>query len=261
MTRQEKFFEQFKFDSSKVGFVGVEREQFVIDPQTATIIPRADMYLKYTHDLEGSFDNRLLAFGYELSACQLESKIGPCRIFDLKGRLLDGEHFLRECDTILGMARINCELAPEDMPLDIYPDPTGRYQVITRNMPKMILSAACRVAATHVHVGMPDLQTAVAVYNRAVEHIEELIKLGDGSSGKRIGLYRIMAPRHIPFPISSPQEFFQRAEEHGFANDPRSCWTLIRISIHGTIEFRMFGATDSIDQIVGWASRCRELCV
>jgi ribosomal protein S18 acetylase RimI-like enzyme len=46
----------------------------------------------------------------------------------------------------------------------------------------------------------------------------------------------------------------------GFDKDPRKCWTLIRISKNGTIEFRMFGATPSLERIVGWAKLCHDLC-
>ena len=178
----------------------------------------------------------------------------------IKDWLKESEDFLCLVDRRLNTYRRHVELASEDMPFDIYPDPTGRYQRITANMPAEILHAACRVAATHIHVGMPDLATAVRVYNNVVTHTDELIMSGDGSSGKRMKLYSIMAPRYRPEPLASESEFYERACTHGFVNDPRTCWTLIRISIHGTIEFRMFGATDSIDRIVGWALRCHELC-
>lgn len=260
MLEKDKFFAQFKFDQSRIGFVGVEREQFTIDPMTRNITPVVPRYLERIDALDGSADKSRFQFGYELSACQLESKIGPCRIDQIGQWLEDSEVLLRSVDDQLGKSRLHMELAPENMPLDIYPDPTGRYQRITANMPKEVLSAACRVAATHVHIGMPDIATAVRVYNEAIHHTDELIQMGDCSSGKRMELYRVMAPRYRPEPIASSDELYQQACSYGFVNDPRTCWTLIRISIHGTLEFRMFGATESIDQIVGWACRCHELC-
>lgn len=259
MTDQEKFFAQFKFNPAKVGFVGVEREQFTVD-QAGCVIPASSRYLEYIAILDGAVYKDSFQFGYELSACQLESKIGPCKIADLGQWLEASEAILRSVDDELGLSRVHIELAPENMPLDIYSDPTGRYQRITANMPKEILSAACRVAATHVHVGMPDLETAIRVYNKVITHTDELIRAGDNSSGKRMDLYRVMAPRYRPEAIHSPQELFERFVVQGFVSDPRQCWTIIRISIHGTIEFRMFGATDSIDRIVGWACQCHGLC-
>lgn len=259
MTDQDKFFAQFKFNPTNAGFVGVEREQFTIDRERR-VIPASWRYLERISALDGAVDKSRLQFGYELSACQLESKIGPCEIGDLKRWLEASEAVLQSIDDDLGLSRMHIELAPEEMPLDVYPDPTGRYQRITAEMPREILSAACRVAATHVHIGMPDLDTAISVYNTAVAHTDELIRMGDNSSGKRMDLYRIMAPRYRPEPIRAPQELFERSLVHGFVNDPRQCWTIIRISIHGTIEFRMFGATDSIERIVGWACKCHGLC-
>jgi len=260
MTDKEKFFAQFKFDQSKVGFVGVEREQFTINPKTATIIPASCKYLDSIATRDGEIDKTRFRFGYELSACQLESKIGPCPMKDLGCWLRECDDVLSCLDRELGLGRINAELAIEDMPLDIYPDPTGRYQRITQNMPREVLSAACRVAATHVHIGMPDLAPAVEVYNNSIGHTDALIALGDHSAGKRMELYRVMAARHYPESILSVDEYYQRALSEGFIKDPRTCWALIRISIHGTVEFRMFGATDSIDQIVEWASYCHRLC-
>lgn len=146
------------------------------------------------------------------------------------------------------------------MPLDVYPDPTGRYQRITKDMPRKILRAACRVIGTHVHVGMRDHEMALRVYNYAIRHLAELCEMGNGSFGERLAIYKQMAPDYEPKPYASWEEYYNTALEKGFAEDPRKCWTLIRISVHGTIEFRMFGATDSIDRIVSWATRCHQIC-
>ena len=107
---------------------------------------------------------------------------------------------------------------------------------------------------------MLDMNMAIYCYNKVIEHTENLMKLGDNSNGERMRLYKIMAPRYSPKSISSVEDLFNQAKDHGFAENPRSCWTMIRISIHGTIEFRMFGATNSIDQITNWVSHCHKLC-
>lgn len=260
MNEREQFFTRFNFRESGAGLVGVEREQFTIDPTTMHIVPGSNRYLDYFRTFNPPMDETIFRFGYELSACQLESKIGPCCLCDLGACLNECEDFLVVADSMVDLTRINIELAPENMPLDIYPDPTGRYQVITKSMPREVLSAACRVAATHVHIGMPSLEKAIEVYNRVIPHTDELIAMGDGSSGERMNLYKVMASRFQPMPIDSPEEFYRQACAYNFVHDPRTCWTMIRISVHGTIEFRMFGATESIDQVVGWAFACHSLC-
>jgi len=260
MSDGKKFFEQFRFDQSRTGYVGVEREQFVLDPLVGKIVPHVPRYLSCISSLNGMIDTSRFNFGYELSACQLESKIGPCRLGEVRARLDECEAILSKVDSRVSMIRVNTELAPEDMPLDVYPDPTGRYQIITRSMPPEVLSAACRVAATHIHIGMPDLDTAIRAHDRAIAHVEELIKMGDGSAGKRMALYKVMAKRYLPEFIGSPDGLYLQAAAHNFLNDPRSCWTMVRVSIHGTVEFRMFGATDSHDKITDWVNRCHEIC-
>lgn len=253
---KSEFFSQFRFKLGRAGFVGVEREQFTTDLSGA-IVPSSPAYIQA---LAGLPRIDRVDFGFELSACQIESKVGPTTLADLPSLLEQAEKRLEHVDRQLGHRRVNLEVAPIDMPLDIYPDPTGRYQQITRNMPAETLRAACRVAATHVHVGVRNIEHAIDAFNAAIEHVEELIRDGDGSGGERIALYKTMAKEFTPRRIESADDFFERACSAGYEHDPRSCWTIVRISVHGTIEFRMFGATDSREKIIEWASKCHTIC-
>lgn len=243
------FRQLFNFDQSKTMFVGVEREFFTIDSQ-GSIVPKAKLVL----------ENANGSFGYELSACQVESRIGPCRLASLMAKLVEVDESLA---VYFKLAGLNCgtyEVAPADIPLDVYPDPSRRYQEMVKRMPRETLLAACRVIGTHIHIGMPDHETALKVYNRVIEKCSMLCALGDGSSGERLKIYRTVAPDCDPRPYESWQEFHDYARAKGFDQDPRKCWNLIRISKHGTIEFRMFGATSSLEKIVNWAKLCHDLC-
>ena len=139
------------------------------------------------------------------------------------------------------------------MPLDVYPDPSGRYREIIKNMPREILLAACQVTGTHIHIGMPDHETALKVYNAVVKHMTVLREKGNGSFGERIRIYKMVAPNWESLPYRDWNDFYDSAVKFGFENDPRRCWNLIRISVHGTIEFRMFGSTPSFERIISWA--------
>lgn len=272
MTTIKQFKSRFTYDANKAGYVGVERECFVTD--LGEIVPRAHEVLSglekgiqvhpwhphWAIQMSSFIRNRDGAFGYELSACQIETRVGPCELGMLKTRLQDRDYELKRALSYYGLSSLHTEVGPEDMPLDVYPDQTGRYQEITKNMPREVLLAACRVIGTHVHVGMPDYETALRVYNYVVEHYNELCEIGNGSFGERLAIYRQMAPDFEPKPYASWNEYYQTALAKGFAEDPRKCWTLIRISVHGTIEFRMFGATSSLARIVSWATHCSELC-
>ncbi len=270
MTTLNCFKKLFQYDSQKTGFIGIERECFIAD-KNGTVVPRAsevilrtqrDGWLIYDNFVDGSvYGDPGSSIGYELSNCQIETRTSPCP--DLKSAQSELEYNEFNLNTTLarmGLRSMHSEVGPADMPLDVYPDPTGRYQKITQNMPHDVLLAACRVIGTHVHIGMRDHVMALRVYNYAAGRLEELCELGNGSFGERLAIYRQMAPDYEPKPYSSWEHYHQVAMDKGFAKDPRKCWTLIRISVHGTIEFRVFGATDSIDRIVGWASKCLQIC-
>lgn len=262
----EKFRSLFSYDQGRAGAVGVEREILITNP-AGEVVPMAHKVLTGLERgiYEDAWNGPIVhlekgAFGYELSACQIETRVGPCALEELNGLLQRRDRELSAAFRHYGLRALHSEVGPADMPLDVYPDPSGRYQQITKNMPREILLAACRVIGTHVHIGMPDHDTALRVYNHVIRHLAELCEMGNGSFGERLAIYKQMAPDYEPKPYASWEEYYQTALAKGFAEDPRKCWTLIRISVHGTIEFRMFGATDSLDRIVGWATRCHQLC-
>lgn len=246
----EAFTARFRYDPSKAFWVGVEREAFLAD-ENGDIAPIAPEVLRRIQGEE---------YGYELSACQLETRVGPCPLEFLPALLMVSEDKLIATEQALGFHRIHKEVGPEDMPLDVYPDPAGRYAKIAACLDRETLRAACRVIGTHIHIGMQSPEAAMEAYEGVRESVDELCTLGDGSEGERLRLYKQMAPDWQPPRYGLWTNFYRAAVEKGFVNDPRQCWTLIRLSVHGTIEFRIFGATDSIGKIVAWAERCHALC-
>lgn len=268
MTDIQKFTNRFRFNPERAFHIGIERECFITDGD-GMIVPDAPRALTYiqergweppSHEQGNHFDlNQVI--GYELSACQIETRTRPLPIEEIAAELSWQDRELSRSLASLGLSTLHTEVAPESMPLDVYPDPTGRYATIIKTMPREVLLAACRVIGTHVHVGMPNHETALRVYNRVIGECNALCELGDSSSGERLAIYKIVAPDAAPKPFATWQTFFEIALEREFAEDPRKCWTLIRISAHGTIEFRMFGATASLERIMSWAKRCHELCL
>lgn len=246
----DEFLRQFKFDPEKNLKVGLERECHFRN-EKGKIVPIAREVLNYLGTENGRFI-------HELSACQLEWRIGPCFVSELKEKLIEDEIILEKAEKKLVFTRSFVEVASENMPLDVYP--TRRHQRIVKDLPRPVLLAACQIIATHVHIGMPDHQRALKVYNSVIKNFDELCRLGDHSNGRRLKLYKLMAPQCNPPHYYSWRDFYDLAVRHGFTGDPQSCWHLIRLSIHGTIEFRMFGATSDLDEIVSWTTLCRELC-
>jgi len=246
------FRKLFVYDQNNIGSVGVERECFILNPTLNVIVPEAHKVLS---SWKGGAE-----FGYELSACQIELRVGPCAIDDLEKKLTERDGQLNELLGNHGYVPLHTEVGPENMSLEVYPDSRGRYRRITEGMPRSVLLAACRVAGTHVHIGMPDHDTTLHVYNSLLARFNDLCEMGDGSFGERLRIYKEMAPKYLPVTYANWDQFYQVAIQDNFAKDPRRCWTLIRISPHGTIEFRMFGATNSIRRITRWAEYCHLLC-
>ena len=245
----------FKFEREKALMTGVERECFLLDADGAPV-PKVSEALEACSLLGRAIEKS--DFGYELSACQIESRCGPCKLEKLQVVLSENDSLLAQAVSNCGLSCGYGEVGPEDMPLDVYPDP--RYLAIVKKLPREILLAACRVIGTHIHIGMPDHETALRVYNGVIPYTHDLSRIGDSSNGERLEIYKAMAPDCRPRHLDSWLDFYRMAEVQQFVSDPRRCWTLIRISVHGTIEFRMFGATADLDTIVGWANRCHELC-
>jgi len=237
----ETFLSQFNFNSNFEGLIGIERERFIIDKK-GKFAPQSKNFLE-------KIQNNL--WTYELSACQIEDRITPSpNIGKIKTTLAENDKQGQSVAQQLGLQLIFLELAEKDMPLDIYPDP--RYMQIAKTIAPKRLEAACRVAATHIHIGMPNIERAILVANHLKNYIDYLCQLGDHSRGERLHLYKVMAQTWNPPYYENVEHFYKIAKETGFTDNPRDCWHLIRISRHGTVELRMFGATASIEEICNW---------
>lgn len=246
-----RFQERFSFNKSLRYHVGIERERFLVDA-AGVITPASDKVLEHLPS-----DGR---FGPELSACQIEDRVGPCSIQELGLWLEQNDLAINDACRALQLSNKFLEVAPATMPVAVYPDPVGRYQRIAIMLGSERLLAACRVAGTHIHVGMPDADTALRVYNGVVRHHPLLMATGDHSDGERLRLYNVVAPNTRPRPYESWEEFAEVARAKGFFENPRDCWDLIRLSVHGTIEFRVFGVSENLYEIELWARICRMLC-
>lgn len=246
-----EFLSRFRFLPQYTLMVGIERERFVVDNKGKPT-PQVERVLALLPQ-----DGR---FGYELSACQLEDRVGPVSIQEVRQQLFQNDAVIQSVLEQLGLQYQFCEVASAQMNTTVFNDPTGRYQQIVQRLKPEELLAACRVAATHVHIGMPDMPTALRVYNQVIPHWSALCEVIQHSNGERLSIYRKMAPDYVPQRYESLEAFYRYAERQGFDKDPRQNWQLIRMSVHGTIEFRMGGATDSHDEVLAFAQACHRLC-
>ncbi|PJE69454.1 MAG: hypothetical protein COU98_01950, partial [Candidatus Staskawiczbacteria bacterium CG10_big_fil_rev_8_21_14_0_10_38_10] len=78
------------------------------------------------------------------------------------------------------------------------------------------------------------------------------------SNGRRIAAYRIMTQSEsVPPRFSDISELLEYIRKHG---SERNVWDLVRYRpSYGTTEFRMFGITPDIEEIIGFVNACLDL--
>ena len=250
MPELEDFRERFHFNPAFRGYVGVERKVFLTDFHGCPVSKSSD-FLRVVNDP---------AWTHDFSACQVEHRTPrlPSDSRTLLFALEHGDLAGKEAAVKIGCRLLYREVAPEDMPLDVYPLEL-RYAEMRQRLVGVQLSAACRVAGTHLHFGMESLEDAIQRYNRLVPRVDELVRLGDHSEGRHTHLYQIMAGGSRPPIYRSAEHFHEQARARGFDQNPRNCWDMVRISIHGTVEVRCFGVTDNAREILEWVSVTRSL--
>ena len=236
------FFSAYEFCPDLAGFVGIELESFTVDATSGLVVPAAGNFL------DGM---RRSTWGEELSACQVEFRTRPLHSesdirAELTRRFAEGDRRA----TQLGLRLDFTEVGPADMPLDVFPG-NARYLQIAQGLGTDRLRAACQVAGLHIHYGVRDWTHAIAVYEALRQNLPSLISAGDGSKGERMRLYHQVAVHRDPPPLRSKEDLYTAAVEYGFAESPRNCWWLIRISPYGTVEVRVFGTTRCLDRILG----------
>lgn len=255
MVSCKEFLAKFNFVPERAFHIGVERECFLRSVATGEL--QAEAAQVHTIMQQGDYAQY---YTPELSACQYEYKTDPhYSVQELGLQLTQLESQLQLRLAEIGLYGDFTEVAEETMSLTVYPNP--RYQKIVGTLRIEVLSAACRVAGTHVHVGMPDLSTAIMIYNRIRGRVRQLRELGDHSNGERLRLYEVMAPQIDPPAVAGARGLYKLAQEQGFAQNPRDWWSEMRITIYGTIEFRSFGSVPSVPEIEEWARLCRQLCL
>lgn len=253
------FVKLHNFKEELAGYVGIELEFFILEygkiqPSAPTILKQINQELSKWN----SKTKKYLSFSCELSACQIEYQVGPIQPDDLMDALIEIERFLEYLEWRLNFHRLYCGAA-NFIPLDVYPN--ERYEKITKSMPENVLAAACQVAGLHVHIGMPDHETALKTYIKSICQTDYLIGIGDESGGKRHKLYSLVANDPIPKPIDSWSDQYAIAMQNNFVDNPSNNYSYIRMTKHGTVEFRMFDSTGDIERIVGIVKLCCRICL
>lgn len=240
--------------------IGIERERYIIDCCTGKIVPQIDLLLSVARKIamaEGVDPDR---FTYELFAGQVEDKTPPCQTIDqLIVALAQNDRILLQAAAEVGVGFSHAEFVQECQIDSLEVNPYDeRHRQIWQSLPPATRLAASSVAAIHVHVAVDEARV-VEVLNLCRDNVvERLVALGDHSAGQRMASYRKMAGvSGTPPQFATLAHVLDYIDSHG---GEKNVWDLVRYKLTTrTIEFRMFGTTPDIAEIVGYVDACLEL--
>lgn len=240
--------------------IGVERERFIVSRVDNKIVPAIGILLPKVQNTAEKRGLPASLFGYELFAGQIEDRTLPCDSLPmLKDALVINDSVMEEVASQDGLAFDFSEFVEESQIASLEVNPFDqRHQKIWQSISPERKLAASIVAAVHIHLAVTE-EMAVRLMNVCrKETIERLSKIGDHSNGKRMIAYATMAQTDgIPPIFSDFEKVGKYIDEHG---GEKNVWDLVRYKPSTrTVEFRMFGATKSVEEVIGYAIACLEL--
>jgi carboxylate-amine ligase len=148
--------------------LGVEEELFLVDPLTGRQANSAEGVLARLGDVEGSVER-------ELHACQIELVTGVCRT---TGEAIEALRAMRHAVTATGAGLLASGTHPSATEGEAEITDKQRYERIQYLLGD---AAATPVAGLHIHVGMPDAETAIRAFNGLRRHLPLLQALSANS--------------------------------------------------------------------------------
>lgn len=190
--------------------IGVEQEFLLVDPGTGRPVPRSREVAEKAGEVDG------VDVQMELTPYQIEAATGVCgNPAQLAEQVRLGRRTLAEAATQVG-ARLVAVGGP---PLGSAGPPPGidheRYEIIERE--HRLLAAGQGVCGCHIHVGVPDDDTAIAVCNGIRPWLPVLLALSANSpikDGADTGYASWRSMIWSRWPISGPPPRFESMTEY-----------------------------------------------
>jgi glutamate---cysteine ligase / carboxylate-amine ligase len=243
--------------------IGVEEEFLLVDPASCRTAGRAGAVLKRA---ASSPRPRGSALHSELLSTQVEFATGVCTTLDeLRRQLVEGRRLLSAAARTEGLRLVSsgtAVLSDLDVPItegDRFDRIAGIYaQVLTDY----------QVSGCHVHVGVPDRDTAVAVVNHLSVWLPVLLALSANSpfdQGRDTGYASWRMIQQSRLPGSGLTPWFGSAAEYDSAvgrlvdvgvlvDDTMTFWLARPSPRYPTVEVRVADATATVDEAVLQAS-------
>jgi carboxylate-amine ligase len=237
------------FGSGPPFTVGVEEELFLVDPVTGTQINASTAVQERIGPVRGTVER-------ELHACQLELITDVCAN---AGEAIDTLDGLRGAVVTAGAGLLGSGTHPSAAEGDAEITDKERYERIRHLLGDAV---ATPVGGLHIHVGMPDPETAIRAFNGLRRHLPLLQALAANSPfrhGRDTGLASAREvtirgwPRSgVPRAMRDFDDFCATAALLGRAADvPDYTWFWWKLRPHprlGTVEIRALDAQASLEE-------------
>ncbi len=243
--------------------MGVEEEFHLVDLRTRRLTTRApELLSKLSSD-----------YVAELQSCVVELNSGVVDDLEaLRADLLHHRQVLAGAAQKLGIGVVAAGAVPLSVPAEMQVTQTARYLRMLADY--QLLAREQLICGTHVHIGIDDPDTAVAVANRVSPHLPTLLALSasspfwaDGSdtgyASVRTLVWQRWPTTGLAAPVHSATEYDELVDAlvaSGVISDAGMVYFDARPSRHApTLELRVCDSCPSVDTIVLIAGLFRAL--
>ncbi|HEY4427097.1 MAG TPA: YbdK family carboxylate-amine ligase [Solirubrobacteraceae bacterium] len=240
------------FGSGEPFSVGVEEELFLVDPVTGRQANSSDAVQERLGEVRGTVER-------ELHACQVELITDVCRSAGEAVAVLDG---LRRAVLATGAGLLGSGTHPSAAEGEAEITDRARYERIHELLGDAV---ATPVGGLHIHIGMPDPDTAIRAFNGLRRHLPLLQALAANSPfrhGRNTGLASAREvtvrgwPRSgVPRAMRDFEDFRDATRLLTRAADvPDYTWFWWKLRPHprlGTVEVRALDAQASLEDAAG----------
>jgi YbdK family carboxylate-amine ligase len=246
--------------------LGVEEEFHLLDPQTLELVNRPVLAARASGRAAG------VHLQAEMLTSQLEAATDPCRdLDDLRAAVISGRHEAGAAAAGTGASILATSTHPfatldqiEVMERPRYGRLVDRFGAIVHQF---------NLCGLHVHVSVPDLDTAVAILNHIRPYLPALLALTGSSpfhEGQDTGYESFRTAWLALWPQGGTPPFLHSAAHYlqvveqlsdaGLIDDASTLlWELRPSMRYPTLEFRVADMCPDVDDVILFAALCRSL--